>query len=542
MSAQINAAPGSYDGWSSPAGFTISSNPPNPKANFRAGDWICAEANCSAHNFGRNSTCIGCGRQRHPTIGSGADHLRVISPPSYPAPPMARLSPRFAASAGYSTPSMYTDFSRVLASPVARLRTQSSPGALIKGSPMMSPLPMPLGMPPSPGAGMLPMGAMGPMPMGPRSSNPYPLLTPSGRAISVGGRVQNVSNDPLMPCIIYWPDNEPLPEQGQIRPSGSAVITYPPIINTGNKGAAEKQPGDWVCLKCNYLNWRRRKVCQTCFPYAEGNGDSISTAVQAERIALLENVLATQVEQTCKHVPDALQLPRLATHGGGMSFAPADSPTNHSPVSPLSPTSPWSAQSEHAFAFSRPPFSVNHNQSRFDEPSAYRAATIYQTPEGPSDGRAHIRPRLPTLPPLAATQPPRTAPASGSLLPGFLADIVHSDVPSLSPSTSTSSADLSLDTDEYDDRDAAIIALRARGYRGAHPGRLPGGGPGSGNAATSSLTSAPLTIHENSIWRLDGAELGGGQGTGKPAANHRSVQGLAAAVASLSIASPAGRR
>ena len=53
----------------------------------------------------------------------------------------------------------------------------------------------------------------------------YPLLTPSGRALSVGGRVQNVSRDPLVPCVMYWPDNEPLPEQGQIRPVGSAVIS-----------------------------------------------------------------------------------------------------------------------------------------------------------------------------------------------------------------------------------------------------------------------------------------------------------------------------
>jgi hypothetical protein len=47
----------------------------------------------------------------------------------------------------------------------------------------------------------------------------HPLLTPSGRAFAVGGKVQNVSTDPLSPCIMYWPDNEPLPEPGQIRPS-----------------------------------------------------------------------------------------------------------------------------------------------------------------------------------------------------------------------------------------------------------------------------------------------------------------------------------
>lgn len=47
----------------------------------------------------------------------------------------------------------------------------------------------------------------------------HPLLTPSGRAFAVGGKVQNVSSDPLAPSVLYWPDNEPFPEQGQIRPS-----------------------------------------------------------------------------------------------------------------------------------------------------------------------------------------------------------------------------------------------------------------------------------------------------------------------------------
>ena len=45
------------------------------------------------------------------------------------------------------------------------------------------------------------------------------ILTPSGRAFSIGGRVQDVSSDPLSSCFLFWPDNEPLPEQGQLRPS-----------------------------------------------------------------------------------------------------------------------------------------------------------------------------------------------------------------------------------------------------------------------------------------------------------------------------------
>jgi hypothetical protein len=52
---------------------------------------------------------------------------------------------------------------------------------------------------------------------------------------------------------MYWPDNEPFPEQGQIRPNGLVGISVclilavplfvlivraqqPPILNTGNKG------------------------------------------------------------------------------------------------------------------------------------------------------------------------------------------------------------------------------------------------------------------------------------------------------------------
>ncbi|KZT41577.1 hypothetical protein SISSUDRAFT_260780 [Sistotremastrum suecicum HHB10207 ss-3] len=68
-------------------------------------------------------------------------------------------------------------------------------------------------------------------------------------------------------------------------------------MNTGNRGPIEHQPGDWVCLKCDYLNWRRRKVCGSCFPYAEGNLDGVSASVQAERVALLTSVLVAQQQQ-----------------------------------------------------------------------------------------------------------------------------------------------------------------------------------------------------------------------------------------------------
>ncbi|KAJ7812144.1 hypothetical protein B0H14DRAFT_2857670, partial [Mycena olivaceomarginata] len=55
-----------------------------------------------------------------------------------------------------------------------------------------------------------------------------------------------------------------------------------------------QQPGDWICLKCNYLNWRRRKVCQMLSYLnldAEGNGDRVSPTVKMERIVALTSAL-----------------------------------------------------------------------------------------------------------------------------------------------------------------------------------------------------------------------------------------------------------
>lgn len=51
---------------------------------------------------------------------------------------------------------------------------------------------------------------------------------------------------------MFWPDNEPLPLPSQIRPP-FAPGQHPPIMNTGNRGPVEHQPGDWYCGKCSYM-------------------------------------------------------------------------------------------------------------------------------------------------------------------------------------------------------------------------------------------------------------------------------------------------
>ncbi|KAJ7584909.1 hypothetical protein C8J56DRAFT_137905 [Mycena floridula] len=371
--------------------YTISSNPPNPRNSFRSGDWICNSPNCAAHNFGRNLACIGCGSARSPT---------------YPSPIRAQPSPRFLSTPPLS-PMSYNSFPSTPQSP-------SFPSVQSKGA--------------------------------------HPLLTPSGRGFAVGGKVQNISSDPLSPCIMYWPDNEPFPEQGQIRPSNLVGVPQPPILNTGNRGPISHQPGDWVCQKCNYLNWRRRKVCQTCLPYAEGNGDSISAAVQAERIALLTSVLS----QTHLSAPSPPQ-PR------SQSMTPPQVQRSFIDVSPPNPRASL----------------VHRSQSHIELGAQYaNARPIYQT-----SGHRHHQssPLIYTTPTFQQRQNIELH-APAPLLPSFLQDIVQS--PTHSPS-STSSADLSFD--EY----------------GPYSGRQGREGPSSNNSSSiwrmdgeesKSLSAFPLRL------------------------------------------------
>ncbi|KAG8215276.1 hypothetical protein J3R82DRAFT_8833 [Butyriboletus roseoflavus] len=354
--------------------FVISTNPPNPRTTFRAGDWICNSVTCAAHNFGRNLACRGCGCPRSESQVSSMNRQAL-------GMPSARLptSPRFTSTAGTTPFYASTSIPNYPSIPHgSRYPLAAQPAAAAK--------------PASPS---------------------HPLLTPSGRSFSVGGKVQNVSTDPSAPCIMYWPDNEPFPEQGQIRPNNLSGLPQPPILNTGNRGPIEHQPGDWICQKCNYLNWRRRKVCQTCYPYAEGNGDSISAAVQSERINLLTSLLA-QNQLPLRTTPPSVDVPR------------------RTPVTQM--------QHERLPEVVAP--SSRLSRSQID----LRAAAQYPDPQFIYETSVPHRHTLPLFPSMRELEDALPAGAPAPLLPSFLQDIVQS--PTLSP-TSTSSADLSVE--EYED-------------------------------------------------------------------------------------------
>ncbi|KAJ7239973.1 hypothetical protein B0H12DRAFT_1024954 [Mycena haematopus] len=451
-----------------PEDYTISSNPPNPRTSFRLGDWICRSQNCAAHNFGRNLTCIGCGCPRSPTAAATHDspqsphHFSFQSSNSPPHSSHPQLSPRFAAASNNTM-----QYPGNLSSPTGYgFPTQPSSSSYNRAQLQQQQQQAVVNLPP-------------PSPTATKTTHAHPLLTPSGRGFAVGGKVQNISSDPLSPCIMYWPDNEPFPEQGQIRPGGLMSVQQPPILNTGNRGPISHQPGDWICLKCNYLNWRRRKVCQTCLPYAEGNGDSISAAVQTERIALLTSVLAQ-------------------THLASPAPAPAHARYPHPAISLSRSHSTTPAQTHRPFVnFSPPPQQprapVHRSQSHSELGSQFahngyghgQGYPIYQTSgqqQQQQQQQQFSRQHYPS--PLSRQRTlsgdgcasPVDMYAPAPLLPSFLQDIVQS--PALSP-TSTSSADLS-----FDELEESLPSSTRSSFSG------------------SGADASPLA----NIWRLDGEE------------------------------------
>lgn len=140
----------------------------------------------------RNLACRGCGCPRSDSQPATMQRQGSCGPPALRLP----ASPRFVNSLGHPPMSQ-------------------------------SPLSPPVALPTYPNVGHNVRHGSVPQPSmtGAKPSSPtHPLLTPSGRSFAVGGKVQNVSSDPLSPCIMYWPDNETFPEQGQIRPSTLTVI------------------------------------------------------------------------------------------------------------------------------------------------------------------------------------------------------------------------------------------------------------------------------------------------------------------------------
>lgn len=239
---------------------------------------------------------------------------------------------------------------------------------------------------------------------------------------------------------------------------------------------------------------------------AEGNGDSISQAVQAERIALLTNLL-NQAENAFPHphqrrasvpinsmnpqmhapAPFPPQMPRHSQHASlsgqhGLPHMPAPGPSPASRSrSQIDLHAQYQQRQQDASALA-----LQYAQGLPQRP-------IYQTP-------AYHASRNSSPARSSYDCPSRGSSPTRMFLPLCLQDVIRAESPvHSSPATSTSSADLSFDDFAYDSHFDIPSAEEPQF-------RAPGGATRSSGGRKVYNGHAAGSSSQESIWKMDGEE------------------------------------
>lgn len=268
---------------------------------------------------------------------------------------------------------------------------------------------------------------------------------------------------------------------------------------------------------------------------AEGNGDSISAAIQAERIALLTNLLTT--ERTAQGAAAAVR--NSATH---VVTGPPAVPSNRNMQQQLHArgaavdlsSAQVQMQAQVGSCFEGLAIYQTSGQAHVPPSHVYRAVTVSAghgralsgsvagvgvgvgvgvTTGGVNGMGGGLERVVGAMGALALDDTDASSSSSRNLLPSFLHDFVES--PSLSPTTTTSSADFSWE--EYGEMSGASSVVShqttasSQGHgqsqgAGVHQNQhaLKQGLQGHGKVMSGSTTSFALA--RDSIWKMDGLE------------------------------------
>ncbi|GAA5878075.1 hypothetical protein JCM16303_002838 [Sporobolomyces ruberrimus] len=180
------------------------------------------------------------------------------------------------------------------------------------------------------------------------------------------------SNGPLSPhdlAQVASLHNGRVPSLEQMAPMAQVASNGlpPPIVNTGNQGRMVPQMGDWKCQACTFVNWRRRKVCMRCFPFAS-NDIGQSFAAQSQKAAYLASTPMTPSRSTpsfSRSSPSASSavVPRSSSLSGPTGYTPRKMslpesppryPYNSHPPQHFSPDSYFSSSASQ-YTLSPPP-------------------------------------------------------------------------------------------------------------------------------------------------------------------------------------------
>ena len=220
---------------------------------------------------------------------------------------------------------------------------------------------------------------------------------------------------------------------------------------------------------------------------AEGNGDSVSATVQAERIALLANRIREREFHSLPPSPSSaiherpLRRSSLPLRALATAQQPSGDVCRHDCQRPPAARS----VSRQADWFLKP----RQPSSGTRSPSSENPMTVYQTSLSNGSSSSFTLGTATNSPACMSISP------SGPLLPSFLQDIVQS--PSLSPASST---DFSLEDYSNDEAEAGKL-------NGVNEANVPHRGPRLRSSFT--LKSATSLTSMFNIWKLDGDETRG---------------------------------
>ncbi|GAA5932415.1 hypothetical protein JCM1841_001380 [Sporobolomyces salmonicolor] len=153
------------------------------------------------------------------------------------------------------------------------------------------------------------------LPASASSASYYPSASPAAIPVAVspapyeqassGLSTASASAYPLSPADtdrIAKLHNGRIPTLEQLAPPEVAhPCSQQPIVNTGNQGPMVVQVGDWRCGVCSFVNWRRRKICLRCFPFANDIGNILT--IQSQRAAHLAGPISSSAPSAAHAFP-----------------------------------------------------------------------------------------------------------------------------------------------------------------------------------------------------------------------------------------------
>ncbi|GAA6015468.1 hypothetical protein JCM10207_008605 [Rhodosporidiobolus poonsookiae] len=230
-----------------------------------------------------------------------------------------------------------------------------------------------------------------------RSVSPAAPAPITGTSASTSGGSDGYPLSPADTDRIAKLHNGRIPTAQQLAPPEVVpTACQQPIVNTGNQGPMVVQAGDWRCGVCAFVNWRRRKICLRCFPYANDIGDILTIQSQrAAHLAAPSSAHSSTSAPPSASGPTFTIQPALPAYSGGAALSASASgsdgvPSAHLAAAAMARSSTYPPASARSFGSSSGGYgSLAHVEQGYP---AYPYANVQPQAQAPASYRQSSMP------------------------------------------------------------------------------------------------------------------------------------------------------